>query len=297
MSNEFTLPLIYSSFRIKPSPPSPAVEAVDDFDPRSGESNNDFGDFRSAPTIATTTKSAQPSNTSSDFADFQSAFGSSPPPPASTVATPVDPLSSLGQTGPSAQSDDLLGLNFDAGSGGSAGQSSGLSSLNSAAPSAFLPQLGGSIGNFSTNSGVSSAAMARQQPVSLPGAFPPVGIPANNFQQTPSPVVQFPTGGTNNLGSMGFPTQQAPLVQTAVPSSQPMSLTSLSPNNDALDLFGSSTGVPATPVLQPATKASNGAIPSNSASNNMNNNSNPSLKVCFPLPVLSECRFEIWKSK
>lgn len=153
------------------------------------------------------------------------------------------------------------------------GGGGGLSSLNSPTSSNFLPQLGGSVAGFPTTS-VNHPSNARQQPVSLPGAFPPMGIPANNLQQTPSPVVQYPGGG--NAGSIGFP-QQTPLVQTDVlMQHQPMSLTSLS-SNDALDLFGPSAG--AAPVLQPDTKASNGAIPSNSASNNINNNSNPSLKV------------------
>lgn len=153
----------------------------------------------------------------------------------------------------------------------------GLTSLNSPNSANFMPQLGGTVGGFAPSN---PAFGAIQQPVSLPGAFPVGGIATNNFQQAPSPVGQFP--GT--AGSMGF-SQQAPLVQTTVPSSQfqqqPMSMTSLP--NDALDLFGSSTGVPAAPVLQPAVKASNGAIPSNSASNNINNNSNPSLKVSHDL--------------
>lgn len=255
--------------------PSPAIEA-DDFDPRGGESNNDFGDFRSAPTIAATTKTAQP-QTSSDFADFQSAFGDTTPASTASNHTPSlvdDPISSpmpQQQTGSNAQqSDDLLGLSFDVGGVG-ASQSSGFTSLNASTPSAFLPNLGGQVGAFPTSAG------AIRQPVSLPGAFPPM---PNNHTQTPSPVVQFPGGG-----SIGFP-QQTPFVQAAVPSTQfqqqPMSMTSLTSNNaDAMDLFGSSSSVPAAPVLQPATKASNGAIPSsNSASNNINNNSNnPSLQV------------------
>ncbi|CAL8123411.1 unnamed protein product [Orchesella dallaii] len=264
-----------NNFRSKPSPPSPAMEA-EDFDPRGGEAN-DFGDFRSAPTIAATTKtaslsfpSAASNNTSSDFADFQSAFSE-------TTSASVETASlSVGQAANNQQSDDLLGLSFDIGGGsGGTSQSSGLSSFNAPSSSNFLPQLGGPVG---FQSGITSpvAAAPARQPVSLPGAFPPMGIPANNLQ-TPSPVVQFPS-------PVGFPQQQTSLVQTsAVPPAQfqqqqPMSMTSFS-NDDALDLFGSSSSVPAAPVLQPATKASNGAIPSsNSASNNINNNSNPSLK-------------------
>lgn len=161
------------------------------------------------------------------------------------------------------QSDDLLGLSFDMG-----GTSSGLSSLNTSTPSSFLPAMGGSAGAFPNTGGLGMTSAA----ASLPGAFPPMGGIQSNSLQTPSPVGPFP--------GMGFP-------QTAVPSAQfqqqPMSMASLTPTNnaDALDLFGSSSNVPAAPVLQPDTKAPNGAIPtSNSASNNINNNSNPSLKVC-----------------
>jgi len=261
-----------NNFRIKPRSPSPAIEAADDFDPRSGETN-DFGDFRSAPTtIATTSKIAQPNNTSSDFADFQSAFGDSITTPTLNNAVPAtanDPLSDLTQTGGSNanQSDDLLGLSFDMGGTSS---SSGLSSMNNSTSSSFLPQLGGTVGAF-PNSGMGMAHPAAA-PVSLPGAFPTMGIPANNSLQTPSPVTQFPGGGS----SMGFPQAAVPPAQF---QQQPMSMTSPTNHADALDLFGSSSSVPAAPVLQPDTKASNGAIPSsNSASNNINNNSNPSLK-------------------